>query len=325
MNYNKFICPIPTHAPINKRAKLDTGTHCNYKCDFCYYKDKLNEVTDYSIILERIYLLKKLGAEEIDLSGGESSIHKDWFKILEVCNNEFKHVSCLSNGSKFKDKEFLKKSKEFGLKEILFSLHGSNAKLHDEIVGRKGAFDDIIQAIKNAKELGLIVRLNCTVTEKNIWYMQEYKDLVNSINPKQLNFLPLNYWDSAKTQKPIDYNIIADGIKKALNLIYYDIEVNIRYVPFCYFRGYEKHIVDTYQHIHDLKDWNIRFYDYKPDGDIDSYFATAKEKINYTYYKDKKCFNCSLFHICDGIEKENKYFKPIPYKGEKITDVLYYR
>jgi MoaA/NifB/PqqE/SkfB family radical SAM enzyme len=320
--------PIPVDFPINKRAKLDTGTHCNYKCDFCYYKDKLNEVTDFKTILERIYLLKRLGAEEIDLSGGESSIHKDWFKILEVCNNEFNHVSCLSNGSKFKDKKFLKKSKEYGLKEILFSLHGSNPEIHDEIVGRKGAFDDIIKAINNAKELGLIVRLNCTVTEMNVNYLEEYAELVNSIKPLQLNFLPLNYWDSAKSKAPIDYKVISEGIKKAIDLIYHDIEVNIRYVPFCYFKGYEKHIVDTYQHIYDLRDWNIRFYDYKPDCNIDCYYATAKEKVNYTYYKDKKCFDCTHFHICDGVEKELKDFEFLPYnsnEGEKITDVLYYK
>ena len=29
----------------NNRAKLDTGFHCNYHCEFCYYLDKLDQKT----------------------------------------------------------------------------------------------------------------------------------------------------------------------------------------------------------------------------------------------------------------------------------------
>ena len=29
--------------PKNNRSYLDTGKLCNYKCEFCYYKDKLDD------------------------------------------------------------------------------------------------------------------------------------------------------------------------------------------------------------------------------------------------------------------------------------------
>ena len=45
---------------------------------------------------------------EIDLSGGESSIHKDWLDILDYCKEKELYVSTLSHAGKSSDFEFLK-------------------------------------------------------------------------------------------------------------------------------------------------------------------------------------------------------------------------
>ena len=80
---------IDRDEPICERAKLDTGTHCNYRCEFCYYKTQLNDVTEFNIIKDRIDYLVACGITEVDLSGGESSIHKQWFDILgQISKNQ---------------------------------------------------------------------------------------------------------------------------------------------------------------------------------------------------------------------------------------------
>ena len=71
------------NTPRCNRARLDTGTFCNYDCEFCYYQGDLDKVTNFSTIKGRIDILHKYGIEEIDLSGGESSVHKQWFEILD--------------------------------------------------------------------------------------------------------------------------------------------------------------------------------------------------------------------------------------------------
>jgi len=65
------------------RAKLDTGTFCNMDCSFCYYKEHLDVKTSKDIIFKRVDYLRAMGVVEVDLSGGESSVHEDWFEILE--------------------------------------------------------------------------------------------------------------------------------------------------------------------------------------------------------------------------------------------------
>ena len=63
--------------PYCNRAKLDTGTMCNYNCQFCYYTDK-SCLDDLDTIIQRVDYLVECGITEVDLSGGESSIHPNW-------------------------------------------------------------------------------------------------------------------------------------------------------------------------------------------------------------------------------------------------------
>lgn len=323
----------------NNRAKLDTGFHCNYKCEFCYYIDKLHLKTSFEEIKRRIDRIHGYGITEIDMSGGESSIHKDWFKILEYCNKKFKNVSCLSNGSVFSNENFLVKSKEAGLKEILFSLHGYNEDNHDEIVGRKRGWYKINKAIKLCKKHNIKVRINCTVYQKNYKNLVEYADVIKEIKPFEVNFLTLNYWDDSKKFEPIDdYFKLTNNIKKCIDLIKdYTKYINVRYTPYCFMQGYEKYVCNQYQHIYDVYDWNKEFYThagvneviditkkYSNEEKIDMAYKAACEDRLRDYKKPLKCIRCKYFNICDGIEKPLN-LDVYPVKGKKIKEVNHFR
>lgn len=322
--------------PRCNRAKLDTGPLCNYKCEFCYYKDRLSERTAFDIVKERADYLKQYGITQADLSGGESSISPDWFKILDYCSANFKKVSCLSHGGKFADLEFLKKSKEHGLSEILFSLHGATAEVHDAITERKESFTKILQGIANAKQLGIEVRTNATIYHRNYHQLEyEYADLINKIKPAQVNFITLNYWgDKDVINSPnIAYAAMTDAIKRCINRLDKDIEINVRYVPYCYMKGYEQYVVGVFQHIYDLKDWNREIYSgsldvsksYTEQQKVDlAHEACAIHRENF-YTKPAKCASCKHLYICDGIENEIATTPVHPEAGDKIKQVMFYR
>lgn len=317
---------------INSRAKLDTGTFCNYGCSFCYYIDKLDQVTELEVIKQRAKTIRDFGMKEIDLSGGESSLHKNWFEILDYCRElGFENISCLTNGFKFADKDFTMKSKEHGLSEVLISLHGWNSESHAHIVKRKGSFEKILKAIENAKELDLKIRLNCTVTSYNAPNLLEYANLVNKIMPFQINFLPLNYWQAAEQLPAESYEILSHAIKAAIDVIDKSIHINVRYIPFCFMSGYEKYVVDTYQLIFDQEDWNMIAYDvetieYWLNPTIKSYFDRARDIRAKFYAKKPECFTCKYFSICDGVEKTVQSSQTVyPVAGDIIKDVLHFR
>ena len=312
----------------NSRAKLNTGTFCNYDCKFCYYKDQLDIKDELQKVLNRVDYIYNYGIEEIDLSGGESSIDPNWFEILDYCNERFKHVSCLSHGGKFHKMEFAKKSQEHGLKEVLFSLHGADEAMHDEITGRKGSFKRILQAISNCQEIGIIVRINCTVYKP---LPREYADLIIDINPVQLNFIIINYWeDNDSFQEPEDYHTLSETVKQCIDLLDDHIEeITVRYTPLCYMTGYEKYVVGQVQHVYDLRDWNKALYNETIDTTIpyteeekhqQAFDVACDERVRF-YHKDSQCAKCKYFYVCDGVDNKLKGLEVHPVPGEKVTHV----
>jgi len=320
--------------PRCNRGKLDTGTFCNYDCEFCYYQGLLNNKTSFETIKKRIDILHKYGISEVDLSGGESSVHSQWFDILKYCDTRFDNISTLSNGWSFAREDFLVKSKQHGLKEILFSVHGYDESSHDDIVRRKGAWKRIMKAIELAHKHDIVVRINCTVYQRNQPGFDNYHDIVKRIKPLEVNFLTLNYWVNNKFADPIDYKNVTDKIKMCIDNIKNHVKyINVRYTPFCYMKGYEKYVCNQYQHIYDRYDWNKEIYDYNLDTSqeyshrekIDLAYTKAKKDRLDTYKKPLACFKCKHFNICDGVEKQVKNFKPIPAPGKKIDQVNFYR
>jgi len=340
MNLNKIILPNYKETKsdlICLRGKVNTGTACNYRCGFCYYKDRL-DVPDkpFINIQKEINNLYSNGIREFDLSGGESSIHKDFFKIIKY-GNEFGSVTTLSNGYKFADYEFLKESYDNGLSGILFSLHGWDSHSHDTKVGFKNAFDLIIKAIYNVKKLkeqldcDFELRINCTVNE--MIDCRSYAKLILDIEPDQLNILPINYWEDAISNKKINYELVGSRIRYLIDLIVdrikSQIDINVRYMPLCFAKGFEKYIVNIYQHIFDLKDWNLQLYDNNiqtrnKKTTKENMFLTASNNRKNSFTKPSSCSACKYLYICDGIEnKLLEHHELIPITGKKIKDINY--
>jgi MoaA/NifB/PqqE/SkfB family radical SAM enzyme len=188
----------------------------------------------------------------------------------------------------------------------------------------------MLEAIQNANDVGIVVRINCTVTQDNYLYLKRFVDIVKSFDVFEVNFLTLNYWEDAGKQVPIDYNVVTPKIHEAIDLLKDFCIVNVRYTPYCYMVGYEKYVCNYYQHIYDIYDWNIAVYDceiapnvYKADP-IKALYAEAKENRSIFYKKPGDCMKCKHFYICDGIEKKID-IKVIPQDGEKILDPIFYR
>jgi len=321
----------------NNRARLFTGKLCNYRCEFCYYKNNLTDRDSLDQIFSRIDDIKRYGIDEIDLSGGESSVEPNWFKILERCQQVgFKNISCLSHGGKFNNVDFLKKSVEYGLSEVLFSLHGATAEIHDQITERTGSFNNLITAIRLCQQQRLKVRINCTVYDVNYKSLDNtYAELINDIAPYQVNFITLNYGVDNQNFRFNNYTLITTQIKKCIDKIKDVVKhINVRYTPFCYMQGYEQYVVNYYQHIYDLHDWNLAMFDhtidtiqkYTQEEKLQHSYDKAKERRLHSFTKHNDCKKCQNFFICDGIDKEIATLTPVhPITGDKITSVNFYR
>lgn len=139
-------------------AFIEITTRCNMKCPVCY-ADAETKGRDMS--LEHITrIIDKIKEEDpkthIILIGGEPTIHKDFFKILEIIRQKglMKRTFIATNSITLANKEFAKKVHEAGIKKFFLGFDGTDREACKEIRGSYISYDSLRQAIKNIRENG---------------------------------------------------------------------------------------------------------------------------------------------------------------------------
>jgi len=362
-----YVHPLRWHERVarTRRARIFTDTRCNVRCRFCYYVNKHAEAWPARLIKRQIDFAAEAGMRDIDFSGGESSMRKDFVDLISYANQYgFRSVCALTNGLKFADEEFMERAVEAGLTEILFSLHGYDEKNHDWLIQRNGAYRKILRAIELAHKHGVAVRTNTTVMRPNYERLEDIAERIKSdVRPFQCNFILFNEFSEARSVAEtfaVPYSKACEHVKAAVDILKGEVAfVNVRYIPFCFMHGYEKHVCDYPQKIYDPFEWSQRMltlcqqrflekpmqfhaslvnmmqqYSHsicmKP-ASIDEEMAEALCLVSMRsgYVKSRSCTNCKWDPICDGLEES--YSRHIgveelePAAGDRIMNPLAYR
>jgi MoaA/NifB/PqqE/SkfB family radical SAM enzyme len=332
--------PLKPDKEWTKRSRLFTGYGCNIRCKFCFYKDEKH--TDIKpLIYQQLEQGRRYGILDWDISGGEPSILPYWFDLLKDMK-DFRNIACITNGYKFADPEFIEKSRIFGLNELLFSVHGSTAEIHDGMTGVKGSFDRMHRAMVNARYLGYKIRINVVVTKDNYKDLSNIAEMVIPLYPIAFNFLPYRIENSAdKKENTVEYSKIVPYIQDAIDLLN-NIKIAIRYMPPCVLQSeYQKYCAGYLQRVFDEYEWdeytirkfeNARFNKDIPELDCDTnkwwlLINALDESIRHVAGHKISCLKCRYVRVCDGIWKSyakiwgDDEFKPI--KGEKTKCIIF--
>ncbi|OGS54918.1 MAG: hypothetical protein A3J79_10275 [Elusimicrobia bacterium RIFOXYB2_FULL_62_6] len=103
--------------------------------------------------LGRIYLKNADKADFVSLTGGEPTLHPDFFKLLAYFRKRLPGtpITLLSNGRRFADGEFTERFLKIARPPFTVGvpLHGGSAAAHDRVAGVKGAFAQTVKGLKN--------------------------------------------------------------------------------------------------------------------------------------------------------------------------------
>lgn len=153
-----------------KRLEFHISYNCVNNCSFCSEYDRMKQFkknpVSFNEIKKELILKKKAGFDFVNFTGGEPTVHPDFFEIIKFAKSFGYRIYVGTNGSMLAKKDFCKKVLPF-LDEISFSIHGHNAGSHDKLSGRKGAFNDIVAAINNADKFGFANKFANTVVVKD--------------------------------------------------------------------------------------------------------------------------------------------------------------
>lgn len=242
-------------AAHEKRNWVRLTFDCNNHCVFCL--DTLTHdgvMRDRDDVKEQILDGKRKGAERLILSGGEPTMHPSYVDFIKLGRLAgYKKVQTVTNGRLFSYPEFMKKCLDAGLDEITFSVHGPNARIHDALVGVKGAFEQEVRAIEMALADGRpIVNIDIVINRANVKHLTEMLDKFIAIGVREYDLLQVIPFGNAFTEgRDILFYDLAELRPYLVAAFEYskrpDIHIWLNRFPVQHLEGFESLIQDPYK------------------------------------------------------------------------------
>jgi MoaA/NifB/PqqE/SkfB family radical SAM enzyme len=312
-----------------KTFYLEIDNKCNNNCIGCCK----TKVSDYSLdyFLNKMIQAKKLGYNNILLSGGEFTLFPNFIYLLKKASILFNQISIMTNGRMLSNELFIQKLRKFNIYCIYISLCGHNAKIHQLWTRTPSSYNQTIQGIKNALKYNLNITVVYILWKKNYKYIDKYLNLLSELGVKNIrisNLIPtanarLNFGKIA-----IELSKIKATLKDIVNYSSNFEKISLEDFPFCFF-PYEfqliKNISLTYlSGMYSLDQDNLlinypgvllidKNIDINDSISLANNIIELKKVSNSYFIKFKVCEKCEYKDKCNGIFK--KYVDVFGFKN----------
>lgn len=116
------------------------------------------------------------------LSGGDPLKRPDLFTLVEYATMRGVRTSLTPSATPLLTQAAIAELQSCGLARLAVSLDGSTAEIHDAFRGIPGSYELTLQAIRWARELGLPVQINTTITRRNLADFDPMVSLLESLD-----------------------------------------------------------------------------------------------------------------------------------------------
>lgn len=290
---------IHEEAAHQKRNWVRLTFDCNDHCVFCldsHTHDGTNRAN--SEVKAQILDGRRKGAERLILSGGEPTIHPSFVDFVRLGRLAgYAKVQTVTNGRMFAYGDFLKRSIDAGLGEITFSIHGPNARIHDALVGTKGAFKEELRGLQNALDDGrVIINIDVCVNRANVRQLPELLRTFIALGVREYDLLHVIPFGRAyKEGKDTLFYDLKDMRPYLLEAFAFSREPGVhiwlnRFPP-AHLEGFEELIQDPYK----LND-EVR-------GRKEEYALLLDHGIPLDCRAPDRCRHCYLEPLCDDLDE----------------------
>jgi molybdenum cofactor biosynthesis enzyme MoaA len=271
---------------------------CNDRCVFCL-DAHTHDGTDRERAAIKAQILdgRDKGATRLILSGGEPTIHPDYVGFIKLGRAAgYPKIQTVTNGRMFAYPEFLQRCLDAGLSEITFSIHGSNAKIHDALVGTKGAFEQEVQGLRNALADGRpIVNIDVCVSRGNVKDLPRILETFTAMGVREFDLLHVIPFGRAYTEGKetlfYDLEAMRPYLLEAFGWARKpDMHVWLNRFPPQHLEGFEDLIQDPYK----LGD-EVR-------GRKEEYGLLLDEGVPLDCRAPERCRHCYLEPLCDDLD-----------------------
>ncbi len=156
-----------------ERLELHLSYTCPTRCPFCSEGHRMKQFRRYPVSYGRVTRVLRIhierGVRSLHLTGGEPTIHHRFVDVVRLAKRLGLRTSVGTIGTMLSREDFAEQALPH-LDEILFSLHGPNALVHDQAVARQGSFVEVTRAMELARssDAPVGIYVNTVVTRQNI-------------------------------------------------------------------------------------------------------------------------------------------------------------
>lgn len=281
---------------------------CPNRCIFCSEKLKLDgSELPLAKIKQILFKERKKGAQLVHLVGGEPTLHSRFPEALKLAKSLGYNIFIITNVIMFSSTEFCKKTLPY-LDEIMVSIHGHNAKIHNANTRNPQSFKKLMAGLKNLKKY-FKKRLEATsaITKINFHYLTEIAQLIDRFGIKEYQCMSVVPAGQGKTNF---YSITPSltELKPELERVIgfcesKDIKIRFSGLPMCI-------LGEKYIYSHDL--WEgFKIANTLAHNDKIKLWKEPGENTDFSIdigrIKTAKCKKCGKFNICGGVYK--KYYQ----------------
>jgi radical SAM protein with 4Fe4S-binding SPASM domain len=156
-------------------AEIALTYGCQNRCAFCYAaspyrgagRGAVMMTTDQvKRVMERIFFEGHVPS--LSFTGGEATLRPDLEALVRHGAELGLRVNLITNGIRAASERYARRLVDAGLASAQVSLEAGGEKIHDRIVGRRGAFARTVAGVRNFQRLGIHVHTNTTLCAENL-------------------------------------------------------------------------------------------------------------------------------------------------------------
>lgn len=145
--------PLQEADDVGDRIHVCVGATCNNNCVFCMEDDRDDRfarvVAQTPDDVARM-IRDNRGTREILFTSGEPTLNEhlpDYVRLAREAG--YPVIGVISNGRRFAYAPYLKTLLDAGMNNVIVSIHGHEARVHDTLTRARGSFDQALRGLRN--------------------------------------------------------------------------------------------------------------------------------------------------------------------------------
>ncbi len=275
-----------------RKVIVNLTYECNNNCRFCAIGKRDKKKLDYEIVCAFLEKYRGEGVKLADFDGGEPTLHPDLLEIIGTAREMgYERINVTTNGRRLADRGTTARLLLSGITDLLVSIHGHNAEVHDYHTTHPGSFDESLRGLRNAVRLKpdrIDLGVNTTLTKVNAPHLEEFAELLAAEGVKKLNVQFITPFGNIERNIVPDPAVAAGFLKRVIDKYADIMKIQVVNLPFCFMEGYEEYLVsDVYKN-----ERNMVFVSAE-DVNLAEWLTAGRRRA-------PRCAECVHAIVCDG-------------------------